>query len=103
MEPQLLIASLYEHGPTRALSGQHDLAEEATPLALDGVRAGGQAGDEGAASLASSFDVIGVIIALLAMIGIMIAVAMMGSEGAAPSFDAHAPLQRHLPHLMWGR
>ena len=71
MEPQLLIASLYEHVPAKT-TGQHDF------IAGEGVK----------------FDTVGVIIALLSMIGIMVAVAMMGGEGSAPM-----PPQSN-PHLM---
>src|SRR5436190_784562 len=55
MEPQLLIASLHEHVPSR-ISGQHDILPER---------------GEGA-----KFDTVGVIIALLAMVGIMVAMSM---------------------------
>ncbi len=72
MEPQVLIASLQEHVPSRT-TGQHDLLVEH---------------GEGAAK----FDTVGVIIALLAMVGIMVAVAMMGEGSPA--------LQSQSSHLM---
>ena len=67
MEPQLLIASLYEHAPSRT-QGQHDILPELGE--------------------AARFDTAGVIIALLAMIGLMIAMAMMGGESASPQSSA---------------
>jgi hypothetical protein len=70
MEPQLLIASLYEHAST---TGQHDIIP---------ADAGG-----------AKFDTVGVIIALLAMIGIMVAMAMMGGDSAVP---IAAPQNTHL-------
>jgi hypothetical protein len=60
MEPQFLIASLYEHVPA---PGQHDIIP---------AEAGG-----------AKFDTAGVVISLLALIGIMIAMTIMG-EGADP-------------------
>jgi len=71
MEPQLLIASLHEHVPSR-ITGQHDIA----PDSADGAK----------------FDTVGVIIALLAMVGIMLAMAMMGEGSPA--------LQSQSSHLM---
>ena len=70
MEPQMLIASLHEHAPAR--TGQHDLLL-----------------DSGAGA---KFDTVGVIIALLAMVGIMVAMAMMGEGSPA--------LQSQSSHLM---
>jgi hypothetical protein len=70
MEPQVLIASLHEHAPSR--TGQHDISVEL---------------GEGA-----KFDTVGVIIALLAMVGIMVAMAMMGEGSPA--------LQSQSSHLM---
>lgn len=76
MEPQLLLASLYGHGQGPGHSGLHDLDHGANhgadPQAMD------------SAPGLARFDTVGVIIALLAMVGIMIAVAMMGNEGSAP-------------------
>ncbi len=66
MEPQL-IASLYEHAPART-QGQHDILPEL-----------GQA---------ARFDTAGVVIAILAMIGLMIAMAMMGGDAASPQPSA---------------
>ena len=71
MEPQLLIASLHEHVPGR-ITGQHDILPDR---------------GEGA-----KFDTVGVIIALLAMVGIMVAMAMMGEGSPA--------LQSQSSHLM---
>lgn len=68
MDPQLLIASLYEHtGSMRNIdrtSGQHDMELDHT----EGAR----------------FDTAGVVIAILAMIGLMIAMALMGDGGGEP-------------------
>ena len=71
MEPQLLIASLYEHVPSKT-TGQHDIAM---------VRGEG-----------AKFDTVGVIIALVAMVGIMVAMAMMG--------DGSPALQSQSSHIM---
>jgi hypothetical protein len=68
MEPHLLIASLCEHVPA---TGQHNILPE------EGANHG--------------FDTAGVIIALLAMVGIMLAVAMMGGESSAPMPPAPMP------------
>lgn len=72
MEPQLLIASLYEHSPTRT-TGQHDIISEKGE--------------------AVGFDTAGVIITIMAMIGIMIAMAMMGHSEEPRTTDS-------LPHFL---
>lgn len=71
MEPQLLIASLYEHVPSKT-TGQHDII----PVRGEGAK----------------FDTVGVIIVLFAMMGIMLAMAMLGGD----SGPAAEPQSSHL-------
>lgn len=73
MEPQTLLATLHEHFPSQ-VTGQHDI------LAADTASAGTRRD-----------DITGVVITVLALIGIMLAVAALDGSAAPlpPSSPSH--------------